>query len=277
MQPLQLGPRFHADLIDERRSGLAVGRERIGLPAPAVERQHELPAQPLAKRVLHDKGLELADQLVVPAGGQLAVDGVLDRLQPQLLEPADLDGGERLVRHVLERPPPPQRERLAQRPARDQALEPPRVDVIGRHPELVSARSRDDRGAIAGYLQRFPHTRDVRPQRLGSRRRRLLAPQPLDQTLGGNRPRRAQRQNRQQGSLLGATNGHRPPIDAGLYGSQEPDVHGRVPPATLSAPQRDGNHRLQPTAAELMPNRYLRPARSPRARPSAKPTRSRER
>jgi hypothetical protein len=59
-----------------RARGL-VGLERLRLPARAIERQHQLPAQPLAQRLLGDQRLQLADQLAVAAAGQIGLDPVL--------------------------------------------------------------------------------------------------------------------------------------------------------------------------------------------------------
>ena len=56
-----------------------VGVERLGLASRAVEREHQLAAQPLAQRVLGDQRLELADQLSVAAERELGVDAPLER------------------------------------------------------------------------------------------------------------------------------------------------------------------------------------------------------
>ena len=52
--------RLEAELLDEQLPSLAVDLERLRLPAGAVEREHELRAQPLAQRVRADEALELA-------------------------------------------------------------------------------------------------------------------------------------------------------------------------------------------------------------------------
>ena len=65
-------------------------------------------------RVLGDQRLELADQLGVAAEREVGLDPLLERRQPQVLEPAALGLGERLVRELGERRPAPERERLAQ-------------------------------------------------------------------------------------------------------------------------------------------------------------------
>ena len=56
-----------------------VDLQRLGLARRAVEREHQLAAQPLAQRVLGDQRLQLADQVRVPAGGEVGVDALLER------------------------------------------------------------------------------------------------------------------------------------------------------------------------------------------------------
>ncbi len=68
--------------------------------------------QVLAQRMSNDHPLELAKHFDVTAVGEIAVDRALGRAQPQIVEPADLGWGERLVRDIGQRVPPPQRERL---------------------------------------------------------------------------------------------------------------------------------------------------------------------
>ena len=185
VQPPQLGARLDADLLDERRARVAVGGERLRLAAVAVQREHPLGVQVLAQRMLGDQRVELADHLGVPAGREVGVDGRLRRAQPQLVEAADLGGGERLVGDVLERVAVPQRERLARRAALQQPLEARRVHLAVGELELVAAAARDDLRAVA--VQQRPQVRDVELDHLRRARRRLLAPQALDQRVGRHR------------------------------------------------------------------------------------------
>jgi hypothetical protein len=69
--------------------------------------------------------------------GQIGVDRDLARAQPQLLQPADLGGGERLVSDVGQGRPTPQRERLA----RERGGRP--VGVRGVGEERLKAHSID--------------------------------------------------------------------------------------------------------------------------------------
>ena len=100
MQRAQLRPGLDADLVDEHPARLAVGLERLGLAAGPVQREHALPVQPLAQRVLRGERIDLRQDLAMAAGGEVGVDRELERMLPQALEPSDLGGGERLVGDV---------------------------------------------------------------------------------------------------------------------------------------------------------------------------------
>ena len=108
LQRAELRPGLDAEVVGELLARLAVGVERLGLAAAAVEGEHQLPGEPLARRVLGDQLPQLADELGVPAGGQVGLDARLQRGQPLLLEPRDLGLRERLERQVGERRPAPQ-------------------------------------------------------------------------------------------------------------------------------------------------------------------------
>jgi hypothetical protein len=90
LEPLQRQVRLEAELLDERLPRFLVGAQRVRLAAGPVQREHQLPAQTLAERVLGDERLELADCLIVAAEREVAVNAVHLRRQAQLLEAADL-------------------------------------------------------------------------------------------------------------------------------------------------------------------------------------------
>ena len=69
-------------------------------------------------RMLGDQRLQLADQLGVAAERQVGLDPLLERRQPQILEPAALDPRERLLAELGQRRAAPQPERLAQQARR---------------------------------------------------------------------------------------------------------------------------------------------------------------
>ena len=60
------------------------------------------PCRRSLQRMLGHQRLELGDELAVPALGQVGVDGLLERVEPELLEAPDLGRGERLVGDVVE-------------------------------------------------------------------------------------------------------------------------------------------------------------------------------
>ena len=155
MQLAQRGSGLDADLLDERRSRLPVGLQGLGLAARPIQREHPLRLEPFAQRVARDEHLELAQDLAVAAGRQVAVDRALGRGQVQLLEAADLIGREGLLGDVGERCPAPQRERLARQVVGDERREAQRIDVTVAEAQLVPAPARDDLRAVAAGRQRL--------------------------------------------------------------------------------------------------------------------------
>ena len=86
------------------------------MPARAVEREHELPAEPFAERLLTDQSLELGDEGRVAPEGKIGVDAVLERLEAKLGEVCRR-GAHRFAGQVGERLSATQRERLAEQGA----------------------------------------------------------------------------------------------------------------------------------------------------------------
>ena len=107
LERAQLGTGLDPDLFDQGAAGAAVGLECVGLATAAVEREHQLRAQVLAKRLLGDGGLQLRDQVGVAAKRQLRLDACLEGDPAPLLQPRDLRLSEVLVRQVRERGPAP--------------------------------------------------------------------------------------------------------------------------------------------------------------------------
>jgi hypothetical protein len=215
LELLERRPRVDAELLDERAASAPEDLEGIGLPATAVEREHQLAPQTLAKHVLCDQRLELRHQLVMAAERQLGVDAILDRREPQLLEPSDLALRECLALEVGQRLAPPERQRVAQarRPLarivalagpRDQRLEPGEVDLVRRRLQQITGRARPDPlGA-----DQLAKARDMPVQRGLRRSRRLLSPQCLDQLGAAHDLLATQEQHREQRPLLGTRRGH---------------------------------------------------------------------
>ena len=70
----QRRPGLDPELLDERLPRRPVRRQRVGLPARAVEREHQLAAQSLAQRVLGDECFELGNELGCATEREVGVD-----------------------------------------------------------------------------------------------------------------------------------------------------------------------------------------------------------
>ena len=188
LELLQRRPRLEAELLDQRPAPALKRVQRVGLPAAAIQRQHQLAAQPLSEHVLGDQRLELRHQLEMAAGRQIGIDPILQRREPQLLQPGDLALRERLAPQIGQRLPPPQRQRITQPgraipgiPARtrplDQQLKPRHIDLIRRRAQQIPRRPRPDPLSPQQLAQR----RHMPVQRVLRATRRILTPQRLDQ------------------------------------------------------------------------------------------------
>ena len=146
--------------------------------------------------------------------GKIGLDRRLGRTGAQLLQPADLRGGERLVGDIGERVAAPQREGLAGTPLRDQALEPERIDVAPVEPQLVAAAARHDQRAVAG--ERTAQVGHVGLHHLRRARRRGVTPQTLGEALGPDGVPGLEREHGEDGTLLAGAEGDRVPVQAHL-------------------------------------------------------------
>ena len=173
LERLQRRRRLDPEALDQRVPRRAVRLERLGLPAGAVQREHQLAAEALAQRVLGDEGLELGDERRMPAERELRLDPLLERREPQLLEPLDRPPrrttrrrgrraaaratGSSASRSSAAAAPASSR---AARPLglRRQALEAREVEVVVADAERVSGRPRLDRSRRA---ERAPQLRDL--------------------------------------------------------------------------------------------------------------------
>ena len=263
LEPLQGGPGFQAELADHHLAGRPVGAERFGLPSAAVQREHQLPVQALAQRVHRDQCLELADDVGVAAEGQVGLDPVFDRAEPELLQPPGLHLRERLAAEVAEGGAAPEPKRRAQARGRrsrlvrrelapalpDQPLEPARVQLAvvdhagSTHPAGSAARA--SRGALRSretYTSRLP----CAPAG-GS-----IAPQVMDEDAARDRLVRVQQQDGQQPAQPGAADLDHAPVGADLDRPEDPIVGhpGPTPvPAHLNTAGRPA-HRAASTAAQ---------------------------
>src|SRR5262249_60812864 len=75
----------------------------------AVEREHQLRPEPLAERLRCDELFELGNELQVTPESELGFDAQLEREEPDLSQPLNCRGGERLPGDIRERLAAPER------------------------------------------------------------------------------------------------------------------------------------------------------------------------
>jgi hypothetical protein len=254
----QLLARLDPQLPDKRRARVPVRRQRLCLAPGAVERDHELGAQPLAQRMAVHERLERADLLCVPAQGQLRLDELLGGGEPKPLQAADLSLSEGVIGEVGQRGTAPQRERFPEqlggalrRAVREragalgeQALEARPVELVGADPDQVAAPLGDDQalGVIAA-LKRLPQPRDVHLEALRRGGRRTLVPELVDQPIARHELVGVQEQDGQHRTLLAAGERQLLSLVADLERAEDAEVHSA---ASLVAVSRLRN-RVLPT------------------------------
>jgi hypothetical protein len=154
----QVRGRFQAQLFGQCAAEVVVDLKRVGLPSAAVQREHELPAQALAQRMLADQGAQLGREFAGRAESQARLGAFLQAGQVQLLQPGDLGLREGLITEIGQRRAAPQRQRLVQHPGRlrrvalydgiaafaDQPLELADVQFRREDPQRVARRRGDE-------------------------------------------------------------------------------------------------------------------------------------
>ena len=213
----QLGVRLEPELLVEERSEHPVRLERVGLPARAVEGDHELRAEPLVERVEAGERLQLSDGLGLASDGEHRFEARLERLEPQSLEPRDLRLCERLGCEVGERRPAPERERTSERRLglverlrakrgptfRHELLELLGVESARRDAQDIARRLRRQRARPAVALfEKPPKLGDVDLHAVSGRGRRLVAPERVDEPVSRNDPVALEEQQREHAALL---------------------------------------------------------------------------
>jgi hypothetical protein len=111
LQPLQLLARFDPELLHQLRPRPAISGQRVGLAAGPVKRQHQLSVQGLPVGVRTGQGFQFGDQLAVPAHLEFGLDPLLQRGQPEVLQPPGGSCGKRWLPNIRQWNSPPQRER----------------------------------------------------------------------------------------------------------------------------------------------------------------------
>jgi hypothetical protein len=263
---LQRPSRVQSQLLHQRASRFAVGLQRFGLTAAAVQREHQLTAQPLAQRMAENEQLELAHGLGVAAERELRVKPILKCSRAQLPEGSRLARGPLLVSEIAERLATPQRQRLPERhdrplrlaarqqrtPRFGQRSKAEQVDPLRRNPQLVPGGHRHQNLRA----ERPAQPRDIALQRRRRAPGRLLPPHIVDQTIAGDNTVGVQQQQRQHRALTRATHLDRRPRRQHLHRPQKLELHITRHPAVT----------VDPKDSRRQPNRGEPPSRAARGR-----------
>jgi hypothetical protein len=244
-----------AKLVNQDVPGTPVRRQRVRLPPGLVQghvicQDQQMP-QPLPQPMPAHQRLQLGDRLAGPAHVKVRGEAVLERHQPQLLEPSRLARAKarRLETHGGRAAP--QRERLGEgRPGRlgpalppgpatqaDQPGEPPSIDcVVGRRQPVARAiGDKQPRRAAAARLKRVAQAKHVGLQRLRGRARWSVAPQTVDQLVRGDHAAGAGHQVRQVRALLDPGDLDRSAFTENLERAEHGELHlCTVEPAATS-------------------------------------------
>ena len=170
----------------------------------------------LAKRLLCDGGLQVRDQIRVPAECELGLDPGLERGPAPLLQAGDLGLREALIGKVRERRAPPELERLPEPlrralrigldlgpAARQELLEAVDVPLAGVDIQSVGAAESLEPPVPAKGASQGRHLVVKHPL---CRRRRRLSPQLLHQPVGCHHLVGTKDQKSQQGALTPLAN-----------------------------------------------------------------------
>ena len=234
LELVQRRRRLDAELLHERLARPPVDVERLGLASRPVESAHQLATKTLAQRVVPHERLELREHCNVASERELRLEALLERCEPQLLEPSDCGLRERLVREIGQRRPTPQPERAAEHVGGGlciaglerlgcvvrAALEAVEIEASRLDVKDVARRARLDRLRA----ERLPELRhlslDLRHCRDGRRSRVQVVGEPLhrDDAI------RAQEQDRQRGALLRPTKPDRTITVENVERSQETEL-----------------------------------------------------
>ena len=90
MQHPELGTRIDAKLIGDDAPHVLVGGQGVGLPAAAVQAQHQLRVELLLQRMGRDQPAQFRRDLTMPAQMQIGVDPCDQGLQPLVFERGNL-------------------------------------------------------------------------------------------------------------------------------------------------------------------------------------------
>ncbi len=231
LQPPELRPRLEPELLGEDAPGLLERLERVGLAAAAVEREHQLPPEPLAEGVVCERRPQRRRELPVLPERKPGLEVLLLRVDAERLEAACL-GREPCGRgQSLQSRTAPEGQRgrygvrrcsdvaVAQRRARvgEELLETDGIDR--RRSEGIAVGEADDRP----LSERRAEAGDVVVKRIPRSGRELLPPETVDQRVDLDRAAVAEREHGQERLSLRAAHVRRRPADENLERAENPD------------------------------------------------------
>jgi hypothetical protein len=169
------------------------------------------------------------------AARKIRLDAVDRRPQAQLLEPANLRGGEDLVHHVRGRLAPPERKGRAEGlpcrrgvagrehppPVGPETLEPVQVHRLRGRARPVVERMRLDHARRSGAIQQL---RDVHLNGVCRRSRRSRVPETIRDLIRPDHLVSAQQKQDEQGALLAAAQRNRMSVANHLERAKHPEV-----------------------------------------------------
>ena len=184
--------------------------------------------------MLADERLQLSDRLVVAAEREQRVEPLLADDEPLLLQPVALGPRERLVEDVRERPSAPECERLLgeREPPfrigraahlRQQPLEPRDVDRLVGDVQPEGAAAALEQPVAA---ERLAHARRVHVEGVRDGRRRVVAPERVDERVARHRLVPPQEKVCEQRALLPTAECRSSALD--LERSEQAEVEHRV-------------------------------------------------
>ena len=230
VERLELRTGLDPELVDERAARVAVRRERIGLSARPVEREHQLRAEPLPQRMPRDEQLQLRHELGVDLELEIGRDPILEYAQPQILQAMDVVLREVLQLRVGKRPASPESKRLAEhgRPPLGLFL-PRRAEDVLETGEIELTSIKREHVAVRPCLeetgsQQLSQLRDGVLEGRRRSSRRMLSPELIDETLSRDRLVRPQEQQRQQRALVATAERQCLLPVAHLEGTEDPEL-----------------------------------------------------
>jgi len=240
VQPSQSRTGFQAELEAEDTTASGEGGQGIRLPSAPVQRQHQLAAQPFPERVFTHQAGQLGCRRGGTAEHEHDLGPFLDCGQPHLDQPGpfDFSPGAGSPRQGNRLPQPQRRVELPRRAVQVACRARPasRVKVPAEHLRIQVARFQPQRIARPGGKQELPRrpagpVRLKRPPQSGHldvqpvhrARRRILAPDAVDELAAGNGLVRPQREKPEYHLALRAAQLQLAVTLPGAHRAEQPD------------------------------------------------------